>query len=107
MNTVTSKYESEKEKGHSKLKNKRKFQFAGVLSTAVLTAEELELLRVTLEARDEWIETNSNFEHVHEEMLVDYYTYRLKACEARYTYFLKLVKEKRLSHYFQSSVIIN
>ena len=68
-------------------------------SSILLTTDEKELLRVTLEARNEWIETSTNFEYVHEEKLVDYYTYKLKACEARYTYFIKLVKEKGLTHY--------
>lgn len=98
MNTVTSKYEPRKENGHPKLKSNRKTLFSRVPVTT-MTADEQELLRVTLEARDEWIETSANFEYVHEEKLVDYYTYKMKACEARYAYFIKIVKEKGLSHF--------
>lgn len=98
MDTVTSKYEPRKENGHSKLKSNKKSLFSRVPANA-MTADEQELLRVTFEARDEWIETSANFEYVHEEKLVDYYTYRLKACEARYAYFIKLVKDKGLSHF--------
>ena len=99
MNTIIPKYDPKKEQGHPKLKNNKKALLSRVPSAAVLDAEEQELLKAALEARDEWIETSTNFEYVHEEMLVDYYTYRLKACEARYAYFIKLAKEKGLSHY--------
>lgn len=66
------------------------------LKTTMMSAEDKELIMGALEARDEWIEVNSAFEHVHEEMLVDYYIYRLKACEARYSYFIKQIKERGL-----------
>ncbi len=99
MNTVATKYEPGHGKSHSKAKKIKKSFFSRMSSSILLTTEEKELLRVTLEARNEWIETSTNFEYVHEEKLVDYYTYKLKACEARYTYFIKLVKEKGLTHY--------
>lgn len=66
---------------------------------AELTAEDKEILNAAQQARDEWIETSANFEYVHEEMLVDYFTYKLKACESRYAYFVRLAKEKGLSRY--------
>lgn len=96
MNSGILKYQPGQGKGQPKLKTKL---FSRIPSAAILTAEEQELLKAALEARDEWIETSTKFEYVHEEMLVDYYTYRLKACESRYAYFIKLVKEKGLSHY--------
>lgn len=99
MNTITPKYDPKKEQGYLKRKGIKKSFLSRVPSTAVLNAEEQELLSAALEARDEWIEISGNFEYVHEEMLVDYYTYRLKACEARYAYFIKLVKERGLSRY--------
>ena len=58
--------------------------------------EEAELLRYIMDARNEWLEASTNFEHAYEEKLIDYYTYKMKACEARYTYFIKLAKEKGL-----------
>jgi len=66
------------------------------LKTAPLSQEDKELIRGALEARDEWIEISSGFEHAHEEMLVDYYIYRLKACEAKYAYYIKRIKERGL-----------
>ena len=77
----------------------KKSLFAKATNASVLTIEEQELLKVALEARDEWIENNSNFEHVNDELLIDYYTYRIKASEARYAYFLQLIKEKGLTRY--------
>lgn len=58
--------------------------------------EEAELLNYIVDARKEWLEASMNFEHAYEEELVDYYTYKMKACEARYTYFIKIAKEKGL-----------
>jgi hypothetical protein len=99
MSTGTVKYESRHGKSLIGPGTVKKSIFSKISHAALLSAEDRDLLRVTLEARDEWRDTNSNFDYVHEDMLVDYYTYKLKACEARYTYFLKLVKEKGLSRY--------
>ena len=55
------------------------------------------LMKTLLDARNEWLDAVSCFEHASEEQLVDYYTYKMKACEARYTYFIKLAKEKGLA----------
>jgi hypothetical protein len=99
MSTGTVKYEHGNGKSPIGIGSIRRSLFSKTAPSALLSDEDLELLRVTLEARDEWIDTNINFDYVHEEMLVDYYTYKLKACEARYTYFLKLVKEKGLFRY--------
>jgi hypothetical protein len=99
MSTGTVKYEPRQGKSPIEAGSVKKSIFSKVSPAALLSAEDRDLLRVTLEARDEWMDTNANFDYVHEDMLVDYYTYKLKACEARYTYFLKLVKEKGLSRY--------
>lgn len=57
-------------------------------------AEAIEIQKALTDARNEWLEAVSSFEHAFEEKLVDYYTYKMMACEARYTYFIKLAKEK-------------
>lgn len=59
--------------------------------------EAKELLKTLMDARNEWLDAVSCFENAYEEMLIDYYTYKMKACEARYTYFIKLAKEKGLT----------
>jgi len=73
--------------------------FSKASAQTELTEEEQEILDSVRNAKDEWIDTSTNFEYVHEEMLVDYFTYKLKACESRYSYFVKLAKEKGLSRY--------
>lgn len=62
-----------------------------------LTREDLRIIEETLAARDEWVAASSDFNYADDDLLVDYHIYRLKACEARYTYFLKLAKEKGLA----------
>lgn len=99
MDTIASKYEPGQVKGKLKPKSIRKSLLVRKPAKAELCVEEQELLKATFEARDEWVETSANFDYVHEELLVDYFTYRLKACEVRYAYFLKLVKEKGLTHF--------
>lgn len=65
---------------------------AGVLAVS----EEEILIRSLIEARNEWIDAVESFEHAYEEELVDYFTYKVKACEARYSYFLKKARESGL-----------
>ena len=59
--------------------------------------EDKELLKNIADARNEWLDANSCFEHAFDEKLVDYFTYKIKACEARYAYFINLAKEKGLT----------
>lgn len=99
MSTGALKFESRQGKSGNGSRSVVKSLLLKSPSMTALSEDDRELIKVTLEARDEWIETNVNFDYVHEEMLVDYYTYKIKACEARYTYFLKLVKEKDLARF--------
>ena len=66
----------------------------GIFMKSVNAVETVEIQKLLTDARNEWLDAVSSFEHAYEEMLVDYYTYKMKACEARYTYFIKLAKEK-------------
>lgn len=61
------------------------------------TSETEELMKTIIDARNEWLDAVSSFEYACEEELVDYYTYKMKACEARYTYFIKLAKDKGIT----------
>lgn len=99
MNQSALKFQTDQGKSQLGTKDNKKPRLSRVSPNATLTAEEQELIRAALEARDEWIETSRNFEYVHDDMLIDYYTYRMKASEVRYDYFIKLVKEKGLSRY--------
>jgi hypothetical protein len=99
VNTEIVKYERQNGAGRTKPKKAKDTLISRISARANLTADERNILEAALEARDEWKATSANFEYVSEELLVDYYTYRLKACEARYTYFVRLAKEKGLSHF--------
>jgi len=65
--------------------------------------EEAELIKAITDARSEWLDSVANFEYVYEENLIDYYTYKMKACEARYAYFIKKAREMGLKAHFQQS----
>jgi hypothetical protein len=56
-------------------------------------SEELWLLRNIGSAKKEWLDSRMSFEYAYDEELVDYFTYKIKACEARYQYFLKKAKK--------------
>lgn len=99
MNQGAVKYQTGQGKDCFKTKAYKRLRLFKMPQNATLTAEEQELIMAALEARDEWIETSRNFDYVQDDMLIDYYTYRMKASEARYAYFIKLVKEKGLSRY--------
>lgn len=66
---------------------------------AELTHDERQIIDAALEAKEQWRVAGLNFENVSDELLVDYYIYWMKACESRYTYYLRLAKEKGLSHF--------
>lgn len=99
MNTEIVKYDRQSGENRSGPKKARNTVIPRISARARLSAEDRDILEAALEARDEWISTVANFDHVSEELLVDYYTYKLKACEARYTYFVRLAKEKGLAHF--------
>jgi hypothetical protein len=41
--------------------------------------EEAELLEMVRKARNEWLDASMSFEHVNDEELIDYFTYKMKA----------------------------
>ncbi len=44
-------------------------------------------------ARQDWLSALSNFEQAQDPDLIDYYIYKMKACQVRYNYLLKKAKE--------------
>lgn len=54
------------------------------------------LLENIQQARQEWLISAANFDQADNEDLVDYYIYRMKACQVRYNYLLKMAKETGL-----------
>lgn len=77
----------------------RLFSFLSVGNKAdIIPANEAdeihEIIQNLKSAREEWIGANMDFEYAGDQDLVDYYTYKIKAYQIRYEYFLKLAKEK-------------
>ncbi|WP_252891649.1 YaaL family protein [Thermoclostridium stercorarium] len=58
--------------------------------------ENLLLLKSIQQARQEWIEAVQNFDQADNNELIDYFIYRMKACQIRYNYLLKVAKEMGL-----------
>lgn len=55
--------------------------------------KEKELIRMIIKTREELKVANKNFEYAQDE-LVDYYTYQIKANQAKLDYLIKLAKTK-------------
>ncbi len=55
--------------------------------------KEIELIRTIIKTREELKSDNKNFEYAKDE-LVDYYTYQIKANQAKLDYLIKLAKAK-------------
>jgi len=56
-------------------------------------SDSLLLLKSIQQARQEWIEAVENFDQADNNELIDYFIYRMKACQIRYNYLLKVAKE--------------
>ncbi len=57
--------------------------------------KERELIISIIKTREELKIANKNFEYAQED-LVDYYTYQIKANQAKLDYLIKLAKQKRI-----------
>ena len=57
--------------------------------------KERELIMSIIKTREELKIANKNFEYAQED-LVDYYSYQIKANQAKLDYLIKLAKQKRL-----------
>ncbi len=57
--------------------------------------KENELIMSIIKTREELKMANRNFEYAQED-LVDYYTYQIKANQAKLDYLIKLAKEKQI-----------
>ena len=55
--------------------------------------KEIELIRTIIKTREELKSDNKNFEYAKDE-LVDYYTYQIKANQAKLSYLIKVAKSK-------------
>ena len=55
--------------------------------------KEMELIRTIIKTREELKAANRNFEYAQDD-LVDYYTYQIKANQAKLDYLIKIAKKK-------------
>lgn len=81
-------------KGYGLLR--RLFQFREDFAEAERWSSEQDgrnLLKNIRQAKQEWMSAVSNFEQADDEDLIDYYIYKMKACQVRYNYLLKKAKE--------------
>lgn len=70
--------------------------------------ESMELLETIKNARQDWITANINFEQADNSKMVDYYTYKIKACEVRYEYLIKKAKDQGIkSELLEASTMIS
>ncbi|HHX18758.1 MAG TPA: DUF2508 family protein [Clostridium sp.] len=60
--------------------------------------DKKELIECINRARNDWINANREFEYAQNDEIIDYYTYKIKACQVRYEYFLKLAKRKGITY---------
>ena len=58
--------------------------------------KESELVKSIMNAKQELLVANKNFEGAEDE-LIDYYAYQIKACKAKLNYLIKQVKQKNIS----------
>ena len=58
--------------------------------------KEIELIRMIIKTREELKIANINFEYAKDD-LVDYYTYQIKANQAKLDYLIKLAKTKGIA----------
>jgi hypothetical protein len=56
--------------------------------------ETQELIYLLNGARKDLISACQNYEYVEDQLIIDYYIYKIKACQVRYEYYIKKAKEK-------------
>lgn len=96
MNSNSSYYEADM-KGYGLFR--RLFQFKAIDDEAEQyqgEKENLMLLKDIRQARQEWMNAASNFEQADDPDLIDYYIYKMKACQVMYNYLLRKAKESGL-----------
>ncbi len=68
-----------------------------VVDSEVLAAEKANLLLEIKNIKCEMQNAYSNFDYADDSLMIDYYTYQIKAYEARFEYLIKKAKELGLT----------
>ncbi len=73
--------------------NKPTNKVIGAVEEQVLAIEKANILSEINKVKYELQDAYNNFDYVHDSLLVDFYTYQIKAYEAKFEYLLKKAKE--------------
>ncbi len=73
--------------------NKLTNKVIGAVEEQVLATEKANILSEINKVKYELQDAYNNFDYVHDSLLVDFYTYQIKAYEAKFEYLLKKAKE--------------
>ncbi len=76
--------------------NKLTNKVIGAVEEQVLATEKANILSEINKVKYELQDAYNNFDYVHDSLLVDFYTYQIKAYEAKFEYLLKKAKEMGL-----------
>ncbi len=75
--------------------------YTRVFNPERLISDDERLLSMLQEARDDWKRAEAHFQEVTDSDLIDHTIYDLQAAKTRYSYLLKIVKEKGIKCDFQ------
>lgn len=68
-------------------------------------SEDEILIQNIKDAKNEWLNADMNFQYVSEDEFIEYYTYKLKAAQIKYEFFLRKAKEKGIKVNLGTSII--
>lgn len=91
-------YRQTDDKGAGFLKKLSRWRNSFSEEAGEIRSESSSLLENIHQARREWLNSVSNFDQAENDDMVDYYIYKMKACQVRYNYLLKKAKEMGLRH---------
>lgn len=61
-------------------------------------SENQKLIDNIATAKKEWIKANNDFNYAVDNDMIDYYTYKIKAYQARYEYLIRIAKERGIKY---------
>lgn len=75
--------------------------YARVFNPDGLVSEEEKILKMLQEAREDWKRAEARFQEVTDTDLIDHTIYDLQAAKTRYSYLLKMAKDRGIKCTFQ------
>ena len=96
MNLDIQKHERQKE--HKSRLFQKVFSLLNIVENNELGDNQIndnqKLIDSIITAKREWINANNEFNYAVDKEMIDYYTYKIKAYQARYEYLIKIAKEE-------------